>query len=257
MLLHNLSKIERITERETRTSRFIPQLRRRTHGKRSAVNSDTYSGESVLVSGTNSHCTTTNTSTPTITITSTNTNTTITNTSSTTTTTFIRTTANHNQRRLQRKAVQSICDFGLILPAAVHFQSLDYAKVSASSTTSTSSSSTLHSSSKTSTTSKLLSSAMSSSSAATSGSSGSSSNNTAKAASTTTTKKRSTGGFLSGSRNAQARKASLDEKDSGSIDSAGSVGKHHHHEQQQRSSVDISILLTDDDSSSRLSDTGK
>lgn len=241
MLLHNLSKIERITERETRTSRFIPQLRRRTHGKRSAVNSDTYSGESVLVSGTNSHCTTTTT------ITSTNTNTTST---FTTTNTFIRTTANHNQRRLQRKAVQSICDFGLILPAAVHFQSLDYAKVSASSTTSTSSSSTLHSS-KTNTTSKLLGSAMSSSSAATSGSS---SNTTAKAASATT-KKRSTGGFLSGSRNAQARKASLDEKDSGSVDSAGSVGKHH--EQQQRSSVDISILLTDDDSSSRLSDTGK
>lgn len=244
MLLHNLSKIERITERETRTSRFIPQLRRRTHGKRSAVNSDTYSGESVLVSGTNSHCTTTTT-----TITSTNTNTTSTFTT-TTTNTFIRTTANHNQRRLQRKAVQSICDFGLILPAAVHFQSLDYAKVSASSTTSTSSSSTLHSS-KTNTTSKLLGSAMSSSSAATSGSS---SNNTTKAASATT-KKRSTGGFLSGSRNAQARKASLDEKDSGSVDSAGSVGKHH--EQQQRSSVDISILLTDDDSSSRLSDTGK
>lgn len=242
MLLHNLSKIERITERETRTSRFIPQLRRRTHGKRSAVNSDTYSGESVLVSGTNSHCTNTTT-----TITSTNTNTTST---FTTTNTFIRTTANHNQRRLQRKAVQSICDFGLILPAAVHFQSLDYAKVSASSTTSTSSSSTLHSS-KTNTTSKLLGSAMSSSSAATSGSS---SNTTAKAASATT-KKRSTGGFLSGSRNAQARKASLDEKDSGSVDSAGSVGKHH--EQQQRSSVDISILLTDDDSSSRLSDTGK
>ncbi|KMZ10804.1 serine-rich adhesin for platelets isoform X4 [Drosophila simulans] len=49
MLLHNLSKIERITERETtRTSRFMPQLRRKTHGKRSAVNSDTYSGESVL-----------------------------------------------------------------------------------------------------------------------------------------------------------------------------------------------------------------
>lgn len=248
MLLHNLSKIERITERETRTSRFIPQLRRRTHGKRSAVNSDTYSGESVLVSGTNSHCTNTITTTTT-TITSTNTNTT--STFTTTTNTFIRTTANHNQRRLQRKAVQSICDFGLILPAAVHFQSLDYAKVSASSTTSTSSSSTLHSS-KTNTTSKLLGSAMSSSSAATSGSS--SSNTTTKAASATT-KKRSTGGFLSGSRNAQARKASLDEKDSGSVDSAGSVGKHH--EQQQRSSVDISILLTDDDSSSRLSDTGK
>lgn len=46
MLLHNLSKIERITERETtRTSRFMPQLRRKTHGKRSVVNSDTYSGE--------------------------------------------------------------------------------------------------------------------------------------------------------------------------------------------------------------------
>uniref|UniRef100_A0A034V1K0 Rho GTPase-activating protein 21-B n=1 Tax=Bactrocera dorsalis TaxID=27457 RepID=A0A034V1K0_BACDO len=50
MLLHNVSKIERLTESSstTRTSRFIPQLRRRTHSKRGAASSDTYSGESVL-----------------------------------------------------------------------------------------------------------------------------------------------------------------------------------------------------------------
>lgn len=47
------------------------------------------------------------------------------------------------------------------------------------------------------------------------------------------------------------RKASLDEKDSGS-GSAGSISK------EQRSSVDISILLTDDESgNSRISDNGK
>ncbi|XP_041451553.1 serine-rich adhesin for platelets isoform X3 [Drosophila obscura] len=217
MLLHNLSKIERITERETRTSRFIPQLRRRTHGKRSAVNSDTYSGESVL--------------------------------------------------------------------------SLDYTKVSASST---SSSSTLHSSSKTttntasssSTTSQSQSQSHSHSTKFSSGGATSSTTTAAtikaaaaskasSAASLIGTKKRSTMGggvgFLGGGSRSQTRKASLDEKDSGtSVDSAGSLalslglglglglghGHGHGKEQQQRSSVDISILLTDDDSSSRLSDTG-
>ncbi|XP_034136151.1 GTPase-activating protein pac-1 isoform X5 [Drosophila guanche] len=221
MLLHNLSKIERITERETRTSRFIPQLRRRTHGKRSAVNSDTYSGESVL--------------------------------------------------------------------------SLDYTKVSASST---SSSSTLHSSSKTttntvsssSTTSQSQSQSHSHSTKFSSGGASSSSSSTtaatikaaaaskaSSAASLIGTKKRSTMGggvgFLGGVSRSQTRKASLDEKDSGtSVDSASSLAlslglglglglghgkdQQQHQQQQQRSSVDISILLTDDDSSSRLSDTG-
>lgn len=48
LLLDNVSKIERINDRESLTSRLIPHLRRRTHSKRSAVSSDTYSGESVL-----------------------------------------------------------------------------------------------------------------------------------------------------------------------------------------------------------------
>ncbi|XP_034672245.1 uncharacterized protein LOC117903844 isoform X4 [Drosophila subobscura] len=290
MLLHNLSKIERITERETRTSRFIPQLRRRTHGKRSAVNSDTYSGESVLVSSGSPSSSTTSHSTI-----STCTNTTTT----TTTTTTTNTNTNHKtiqQRRLQRKAVQSICDFALILPAppppSVHFQSLDYTKVSASST---SSSSTLHSSSKTTTNTASSSSTTSQSQSQShshstkfscGGASSSSSSTTAatikaaaaskasSAASLIGTKKRSTMGggvgFLGGVSRSQTRKASLDEKDSGTnVDSASSLalslglglglGLGHGKEQQQqqqRSSVDISILLTDDDSSSRLSDTG-
>lgn len=48
LLLDNVSKIERLNDRESLTSRLIPHLRRRTHSKRSAVSSDTYSGESVL-----------------------------------------------------------------------------------------------------------------------------------------------------------------------------------------------------------------
>ncbi|XP_030379307.1 rho GTPase-activating protein 21 isoform X2 [Scaptodrosophila lebanonensis] len=170
MLLHNLSKIERFTERETRTSRFIPQLRRRAPGKRSAVSSDTYSGESV--------------------------------------------------------------------------GSLDYTKVPASSTTSTSSSSTAqsHSSScKTTSSTKTLAVASSLSTTRT----------TSSNSNEGSVKKRSPG--FPSSRGSQSRKSSLDEKDSGSVDSTGSMAKE---PQQQRSSVDISILLTDDDSSSRLSDTG-
>ncbi|EDV30051.2 uncharacterized protein Dana_GF15986 [Drosophila ananassae] len=196
MLLHNLSKIERITERETtRTSRFIPQLRRKTHGKRGGVNSDTYSGESVV--------------------------------------------------------------------------SLDYAKASSTtSTTSTSSSFTLHSGKATSsgsgsTTSSSstakFSSSSSSASSATAVAISSSSTSTSSKLLSATTKKRTTGGGFLGSRS--TRKASLDEKDSGSVDSAGSLGLSlglnlNLAKEQQRSSVDISILLTDDDSSSRLSDTG-
>ncbi|XP_044779476.1 rho GTPase-activating protein gacF isoform X5 [Drosophila simulans] len=268
MLLHNLSKIERITERETtRTSRFMPQLRRKTHGKRSAVNSDTYSGESVLVSGSSSN-TTTNTTTTTHTTSSTSSSNTITTTISTTTI---------QQRRAQRKAVQSICDQALILllptpvsSVSLPFQSLDYAKASASasasasSTASTSSSSTLHSGGKAS--------ASSSSSSTTKFSSSSSSacSTTAVAISSSISatsskllsanfKKRSTGGFLGSRSSHQTRKASLDEKDSGQ--SSGSLGHSlgvgiNLAKEQQRSSVDISILLTDDDSSSRLSDTG-
>nr|NP_608396.2 Rho GTPase activating protein at 19D, isoform A [Drosophila melanogaster]AAF50897.2 Rho GTPase activating protein at 19D, isoform A [Drosophila melanogaster] len=268
MLLHNLSKIERITERETtRTSRFMPQLRRKTHGKRSAVNSDTYSGESVLVSGSSSNTTTTTTTT---------THTTSSTSSSNTITTTISTTT-IQQRRAQRKAVQSICDQALILllptpvsSVSLPFQSLDYAKASASasasasSTASTSSSSTLHSGGKAS--------ASSSSSSTTKFSSSSSSacSTTAVAISSSISatsskllsanfKKRSTGGFLGSRSSHQTRKASLDEKDSGQ--SSGSLGHSlgvgiNLAKEQQRSSVDISILLTDDDSSSRLSDTG-
>lgn len=55
MLLHNISKIERLTEREnssnaiSRTSRFIPQLRKRS-GQSNKRSSETYSGDSALVS---------------------------------------------------------------------------------------------------------------------------------------------------------------------------------------------------------------
>ncbi|XP_050743601.1 serine-rich adhesin for platelets isoform X2 [Drosophila biarmipes] len=263
MLLHNLSKIERITERETtRTSRFMPQLRRKTHGKRSAVNSDTYSGESVLVSGSSS---TTNTTTTHTTSSSTSSSNTITTTISTTTI---------QQRRAQRKAVQSICDQALILllptpvsSVSLPFQSLDYAKVStsasasASSTASTSSSSTLHSgkpSSSSSSTTKFSSSSSSASSTTAVAVSSSISATSSKLLSANF-KKRSTGGFLGSRSSHQTRKASLDEKDSGQ--SSGSLGHSlgvglNLAKEQQRSSVDISILLTDDDSSSRLSDTG-
>ncbi|XP_070132467.1 rho GTPase-activating protein gacU isoform X4 [Drosophila bipectinata] len=291
MLLHNLSKIERITERETtRTSRFIPQLRRKTHGKRGGVNSDTYSGESVVVSG--------STSSSTISTTIHNQKNHTSNSSSTTTNTITTTTTKTiQQRRAQRKAVQSICDQALILflptpsssststsastfsyapspsslSVSLPFQSLDYAKASSTtSTTSTSSSSTLHSGKATSSgstnssssTAKFSSSSSSASSAtavAISSSSTSTSTTTSSKLLSAATKKRTTGGGFLGSRS--TRKASLDEKDSGSVDSAGSLGLSlglnlNLAKEQQRSSVDISILLTDDDSSSRLSDTG-
>ncbi|XP_032308313.1 serine-rich adhesin for platelets isoform X2 [Drosophila ananassae] len=294
MLLHNLSKIERITERETtRTSRFIPQLRRKTHGKRGGVNSDTYSGESVVVSGSSSSSTISTTIHNQKNHTSNSSSTTNTITTTTTTTKTIQ------QRRAQRKAVQSICDQALILllpspssssaptptfsyapcptprprpsPLSVSlpFQSLDYAKASSTtSTTSTSSSSTLHSGKATSsgsgsTTSSSstakFSSSSSSASSATAVAISSSSTSTSSKLLSATTKKRTTGGGFLGSRS--TRKASLDEKDSGSVDSAGSLGLSlglnlNLAKEQQRSSVDISILLTDDDSSSRLSDTG-
>nr|XP_036221697.1 uncharacterized protein LOC106619260 isoform X2 [Bactrocera oleae] len=167
MLLHNVSKIERLTEREssstTRTSRFIPQLRRRTHSKRGAVSSDTYSGESVL--------------------------------------------------------------------------SLDSTK-SATTAMTTSSSSTN----------------------ATTASSSSGSGGSSSVTSTTqkTKKERnflinhSGGGFV----RLHHRKASLDEKDSGSCSGSGSGSGGSMSKEQQRSSVDISVLLTDDESSNSRSDTG-
>ncbi|XP_011182372.2 uncharacterized protein LOC105212213 isoform X2 [Zeugodacus cucurbitae] len=167
MLLHNVSKIERLTEREssstTRTSRFIPQLRRRTHSKRGAVSSDTYSGESVL--------------------------------------------------------------------------SLDSTKsVTTAMTTSSSSTNATTASSS-------------------SGSGGSSS----VTSSTQKTKKErnflinhSGGGFV----RLHHRKASLDEKDSGSCSGSGSGSGGSMSKEQQRSSVDISVLLTDDESSNSRSDTG-
>ncbi|XP_050330296.1 uncharacterized protein LOC126759514 isoform X4 [Bactrocera neohumeralis] len=167
MLLHNVSKIERLTEREssstTRTSRFIPQLRRRTHSKRGAASSDTYSGESVL--------------------------------------------------------------------------SLDSTK-SATTAMTTSSSSTN----------------------ATTASSSSGSGGSSSVTSTTqkTKKERSFlinhsgGGFV----RLHHRKASLDEKDSGSCSGSGSGSGGSMSKEQQRSSVDISVLLTDDESSNSRSDTG-
>ncbi|XP_037934924.1 rho GTPase-activating protein 21-A isoform X2 [Teleopsis dalmanni] len=104
MLLHNVSKIERLTERETsRTSRFIPQLRRRTHSKRSAVSSDTYSGESVLSLEYSKNAQTTSSS-------STNVNTASSSSSSSTNTTSIttkkkeRTFLGHSSRTHHRKA---------------------------------------------------------------------------------------------------------------------------------------------------------
>ncbi|XP_004521713.1 uncharacterized protein LOC101460900 isoform X2 [Ceratitis capitata] len=166
MLLHNVSKIERLTEREsttsTRTSRFIPQLRRRTHSKRGAASSDTYSGESVL--------------------------------------------------------------------------SLDSTKsVTTAMTTSSSSTNATTASSS-------------------SGSGGSSLTSTMQK----TKKER---GFLinhggGGFVRLHHRKASLDEKDSGSCSGSGSGSGGSMSKEQQRSSVDISVLLTDDDSSNSRSDTG-
>ncbi|XP_049312255.1 rho GTPase-activating protein 21 isoform X4 [Bactrocera dorsalis] len=165
MLLHNVSKIERLTESSstTRTSRFIPQLRRRTHSKRGAASSDTYSGESVL--------------------------------------------------------------------------SLDSTK-SATTAMTTSSSSTN----------------------ATTASSSSGSGGSSSVTSTTqkTKKERnflinhSGGGFV----RLHHRKASLDEKDSGSCSGSGSGSGGSMSKEQQRSSVDISVLLTDDESSNSRSDTG-
>ncbi|XP_054730517.1 rho GTPase-activating protein 21 isoform X4 [Anastrepha obliqua] len=167
MLLHNVSKIERLTERETssttRTSRFIPQLRRRTHSKRGAASSDTYSGESVL--------------------------------------------------------------------------SLDSTK-SATTAMTTSSSST---------------------NATTASSSSGSGGSSSVTSSTQKTKKErsflinhSGGGFV----RLHHRKASLDEKDSGSCSGSGSGSGGSMSKEQQRSSVDISVLLTDDESSNSRSDTG-
>ncbi|XP_053948584.1 rho GTPase-activating protein 21 isoform X2 [Anastrepha ludens] len=168
MLLHNVSKIERLTERETssttRTSRFIPQLRRRTHSKRGAASSDTYSGESVL--------------------------------------------------------------------------SLDSTK-SATTAMTTSSSST---------------------NATTASSSSGSGGSSSVTSSTQKTKKErsflinhSGGGFV----RLHHRKASLDEKDSGSCSGSGSGSGGSMSKEQQRSSVDISVLLTDDESSNSRSDTAK
>lgn len=78
----------------------------------------------------------------------------------------------------------------------------------------------------------------------------SSSSSSTTASSSKKTSKKSDGRGLPGHRH--DRKASLDEKDSGSC-SGSSIAK-----EQQRSSIDISVTLTDDESSnSRLSDTGE
>lgn len=50
LLLHNVPRIEqRNNDKESTFKRFMPNLRTRTHSKRSGVSSDTYSEESVLV----------------------------------------------------------------------------------------------------------------------------------------------------------------------------------------------------------------
>lgn len=88
-----------------------------------------------------------------------------------------------------------------------------------------------------------------STSATTTTTSSSSSSSTTVSSSKKTSKKNEGRGLVA---HRHDRKASLDEKDSGSC-SGSSIAK-----EQQRSSVDISLTLTDDESSnSRLSDTGK
>ncbi|XP_054730514.1 uncharacterized protein LOC129239199 isoform X1 [Anastrepha obliqua] len=300
MLLHNVSKIERLTERETssttRTSRFIPQLRRRTHSKRGAASSDTYSGESVLVSKSqsliqnhNANLSSHNTNkhkrkslqssinlNQTITklisaphnmhnallkynMTSTNSNNNTTTQSTPNICVAAATpspkplkqcaTASRQQPQQQqpqqmqkqqlqqrrRKAVPTIYDFGLTL--RVQFQSLDSTK-SATTAMTTSSSST---------------------NATTASSSSGSGGSSSVTSSTQKTKKErsflinhSGGGFV----RLHHRKASLDEKDSGSCSGSGSGSGGSMSKEQQRSSVDISVLLTDDESSNSRSDTG-
>lgn len=305
MLLHNVSKIERLTEREssstTRTSRFIPQLRRRTHSKRGAASSDTYSGESVLVSeiqnlnqSHNAYMTSNNKNksnhkrkslqssinlNQTITklisaphnmhdallkynITSTNSNNNDTTTQSTpnlyvaaatTSTKPLKHCAlGSRQQQLQQpllqqmqkqqlqqrrhKAVPTIYDIGLTL--RVQFQSLDSTKSATTAMTTSSSSTNANTAS------------------SSSGSGGSSSVTSC----TQKTKKErnflinhSGGGFV----RLHHRKASLDEKDSGSCSGSGSGSGGSMSKEQQRSSVDISVLLTDDESSNSRSDTGE
>lgn len=244
MLLHNISKIERFTERESssyntsssRTSRFMPQL-----GKKIRKPGDSRVSE---IKSNSFHTTTTTTSKS-----ITNNTNTVTNKkhSTTTTTTPIplttitkktlknickstpnistlttRSIINHSRNastskavcesaaayRQRRKAVPTIYDFGVTL--RLHFQSTS---ATTTATSSSSSSSTTASSSKKSS-------------------------------------KKSESRSILGHRH--GRKTSLDEKDSGSC-SGSSIAK-----EPQRNSVDISITLTDDESSnSRLSDTGK
>ncbi|XP_017464349.1 PREDICTED: uncharacterized protein DDB_G0271670-like, partial [Rhagoletis zephyria] len=298
MLLHNVSKIERLAEREassaTRTSRFIPQLRRRTHSKRGAVSSDTYSGESVLVSESQSlnqshnatmslsnknknkhkrkslqssinlnqtitklisaphnmhnallkyNATSTNSTTNNKTITQSTPN--ICVAAATPASKPLKQCASANRQQQQppqqqqmqkqqlqqrrRKAVPTIYDFGLTL--RVQFQSLDSTK---SATT-----------------------AMTTSSSSTNATTASSSSSSVITSTQKTKKERSflinhgSGGFV----RLHHRKASLDEKDSGSCSGSGSGSGGSMSKEQQRSSVDISVLLTDDESSNSRSDT--
>ncbi|XP_037807563.1 rho GTPase-activating protein 21 isoform X2 [Lucilia sericata] len=233
MLLHNISKIERFSERESnsshttsRTSRFMPQL-----GKKPRKPGDSRVSE---IKSKSFHTSTSNSIT-------TNTNI-ITNTKHSITTPILltkntlknickstpnistlntRSISNHNRNaskascesavayRQRRKAVPTIYDFGVTL--RLHFQS------TSATTTATSSSS--------------------------------SSSTTTTATSTKNKSKKSESRSILGHRH--GRKTSLDEKDSGSC-SGSSIAK-----ETQRNSVDISITLTDDESSnSRLSDTG-
>lgn len=232
MLLHNISKIERFTERESnaynssssRTSRFMPQL-----GKKIRKPGDSRVSEIKSISFHTSNSITTNYNTvtnkkhsvtpiPLTTITKKtlkNICKSTPNISTLTTRSIINHTRNASTSkavcesaaayRQRRKAVPTIYDFGVTL--RLHFQSTS---ATTTATSSSSSSSTTASSSK---------------------------------------KSSKKSGILG---HRHARKTSLDEKDSGSC-SGSSVAK-----EPQRNSVDISITLTDDESSnSRLSDTGK
>ncbi|XP_061389067.1 putative uncharacterized protein DDB_G0277255 isoform X1 [Musca vetustissima] len=233
MLLHNISKIERLTERESSsssttttsrsTSRFIRNLGKPKPSKRpepAAYDIGLNTKHSLITTPLPPLTTITkNTlknickSTPNIStlttrsLSSTNATTTSKSSSSRDSTCSAAEAAEYRQRR---RAVPTIYDFGVTL--RLHFQSLDYAKSGATASSSSSSSTTT--------------------------------------SSAKTSKKKDHHGFLSSRARSHARKSSLDEKDSGSV--SGSSIK-----ETQRKSVDISITLTDDESSnSRLSEPG-
>ncbi|XP_075156729.1 rho GTPase activating protein at 19D isoform X2 [Haematobia irritans] len=268
MLLHNISKIERLTEREsssssttttTRTSRFIPQLRKHKSSKRA---NDPSSYEIGLVSKSSSSSSsksksfTTNTST---------TNTTSNNTKNTNIKHSLITTPLPPITTITKNTLKTICkstpNISTLTTRTLSTTNAhnNHPSKSSSSRDSTCSAADaaeyrqrrravptiydfgvtlrLH----------FQSSDYTKSASGTTASSSSSSSTTTS--STKTSKKKE--GFLSSRARSHARKSSLDEKDSGSV-SGSSIIK-----ETQRNSVDISINLTDDESSnSRLSEPG-